>query len=253
VCTVVLLVLSDAATAGFYLLQCAVISLALPAFLRRGMGGARAVVATVAVNLLLVAAVAAAYGTIRGIDLHALIQKGIETSIAQTAGLYEKSGFKGDELQALQQGIRQAGLLIGRIYPALTIVCLGGIAGVTLAFLRRLAVRLPRPVAVGEFRQFRNPDQLIWVLIAAGFAMMVPNALATGAALNVLIVVLTLYFMQGMAVIAHFFNRFATPPFVRVLFYLFLGLQPYLAVGVMLLGIFDLWGNFRTPKQPENL
>ena len=58
-----------------------------------------------------VAVAAAAYGTIRGVDLHALVQKGIETSINQTAGLYEKGGFKGEELQSLQQGMRQAGVL----------------------------------------------------------------------------------------------------------------------------------------------
>lgn len=249
----VLALTSDLMTAGFYLLQSAVISLSLPLFLLRGVGGARAIVSTVAINLLLVAIAAAAYGAVRGVDLHALVQKGIEASINQTAGLYEKGGFKGEELQSLQQGMRQAGVLIGRIYPAMIIVGLGCIAGVTLVFLRRLAQRLSCPLAVEEFRQFRNPDQLVWVLIVAGFAMLVPNAVVTGAALNVLIVTLTLYFMQGMAVIVHFFKRFATPPFVRVLFYLFLGLQPYLAIAVTALGLFDLWGNFRTPRTPENL
>jgi uncharacterized BrkB/YihY/UPF0761 family membrane protein len=50
-----------------------------------------------------------------------------------------------------------------------------------------------------------------------------------------------------------FFDRFAVQRFVRVIFYILLALQPYLAVAVAVLGIFDLWGNFRTPKQQENL
>ena len=249
----VLALVSDVTTTVFYLLQCAVISLALPLFLRREMGGARALASTTALSMLLVVAVAVTYGVVNGVDLHGLVRKGIETSIAQTAALYEKSGLKGEELKTFQQAMTQAGVLIGRIYPALVIVGLGTIAGVTLFFLQRLARRLPHPLSIGEFRQFKNPEQLVWVLIAAGFAMLVPNPVATAAALNVLIVTLTLYFFQGMAVIIHFFKRFATPPFVRVLFYLFLGLQPYLAIAVTALGLFDLWGNFRTPKTPENL
>jgi uncharacterized protein YybS (DUF2232 family) len=253
VSAVVLALVSDVTTTVFYLLQCAVISLVLPLFLRRNMGGARALASTTAVSMLLVVAAAATYGIVNGVDLHGLVQKGIETSIAQTAALYEKSGFKGEDLKSLQEAMTQAGAIIGRIYPALVIVGLATIAGVTLFFLQRLARRLPQPLEVGDFRQFRNPEQLVWVLIVAGFAMLVPNSMATAAALNVLIVILSLYFMQGMAVIAHFFKRFATPPFVRVLFYLFLGLQPYLAIAVTILGLFDLWGNFRTPKTPENL
>ncbi|HEY6007680.1 MAG TPA: DUF2232 domain-containing protein, partial [Geobacteraceae bacterium] len=48
----VLALTSDLMTAGFYLLQSAVISLSLPLFLLRGVGGARAIVSTVAINLL---------------------------------------------------------------------------------------------------------------------------------------------------------------------------------------------------------
>ncbi len=148
--------------------------------------------------------------------------------------------------------MRQAGVLIGKVYPALIILCLGCIAAVTLAFLRRLSARLPSPPAVGLFREFKNPDQLIWVVIVAGFAMLVKYPGVTSAALNVLIVTLTLYFAQGLAVVIFYFNRLATPAFLRVLFYLFLVFQPYLAIAVTALGILDLWGNFRFPKKPEN-
>ena len=59
-------------------------------------------------------------------------------------------------------------------------------------------------------------------------------------------------FFQGLAVMAHFFTRFAVPAIGRFLFYLFLLLQPYLLAGVAVLGIFDMWGNFRAPRQ-QNL
>ena len=251
--TAVLAIIADSSALLLYLVQSGLISLALPYFLDRGYGAARAILFSVAVSMACILLFAAAVWLVRGVDLHGEILKGINYSISQTASLYEKSGLTGEELQSLQQGMKQAGALIGRVYPALVLVGIGAIAGLNLLVLARLAARLNRPLQIGDFRKFRNPDHLIWVVIATGFALLLKSADVTTAALNVLIVTLSLYFLQGLAIITHLFDRFAVPRFVRVIFYVLLALQPYLTVAVAALGIFDLWGNFRTPKQQKNL
>lgn len=253
VTTVVLALLADSATLLLYFLQCGVISLALPAFLAAGKRGGRSIAYSVAINLGALLLLAAIYGTTQGVDLHALVLKGIQASISQTTALYEKAGVKGEDLKSLQQGMEQAGVMIGRVYPALVAISLAVIAGLNLLLLRKVFARLPEPPALGDFKRFKNPEQLVWVLIAAGFATLLPSSHVTTAALNVLIVTLSLYFIQGMAIIAHFFNSFAVPRFMRVIFYVLLTLQPYLAVPVAVLGVFDIWGDFRTPKKKENL
>jgi len=237
----------------FFMLQSGVISLALPWFLQRGRGGSRAIAATVAVNLGAILLVAAAYGVIHGVNPHAQALKTIRTSISQVASLYQQMGVKGEELTGLQQGMEQAGALIGRIYPALLVVTLVVIAGLNLALLGKFRQRIPDLPPVGDFRQYKNPEQLVWGLIVAGFSMLVKNPQVSTAALNLLVVIGTLYGIQGMAVITHFFSRHAVPRFVRALFYVFLMVQPYLLVVVAALGIFDIWGDFRSPKQQENL
>ena len=127
------------------------------------------------------------------------------------------------------------------------------IAAFNVALLRKASGRLPALPYVGEFIWFRNPDALVWLLIVAGFAMMIENRMVADAALNLLVVTIFLYFVQGMAIIVHFYKRFTVPRFARGMFYLVLVLQPYLAGVVAALGIFDIWGDFRTPKQQENL
>ncbi|MBI5656395.1 MAG: DUF2232 domain-containing protein, partial [Geobacter sp.] len=102
--------------------------------------------------------------------------------------------------------------------------------------------------AIDDFRQFRNPEQLVWIVIVAGFSLLIDNDIVARGALNLLLVGLFAYFIQGMAVIAHFFDRFSVPVLGRYLLYFFLALQPYLAVVVAALGLFDLWGNFRAPR-----
>ena len=236
-----------------YLIQGGLISIALPHFLAKGWGGMRSIVSSVALSFFFLLLFVMSAWQLSGVDVHEMIIKGINTSISQTITLYEKSGLKEDELRSLQQGMKQAGDMVGRIYPALALVALGAIAGLNLQVLRRMAEKLNRPLSLAELSTFRNPDLLVWFVIVPGFALLINNSDVTTAALNVLVVTLSFYFVQGMAVALHLFDRFTIPRFMRVIFYILLALQPYLAVALAALGIFDLWGNFRAPKQQKNL
>lgn len=249
----VLAFVADPSALLLFLVQSGAISLAVPHFLVKGWGAARTIAYSVAISLACILLFAAAVWFVRGVNLHGEILQGINASIAQTTLLYEKSGLKGEDLQSLQEGIRQAGALIGRIYPALVLVGLAAIAGFNMLALRKLSARRNKRIPVGDFKQFRNPEHLIWFVIVAGFALLLDNADAVTAALNVLVVVLSLYFLQGLAIIVCLFDRFTAPRLVRFILYTVLALQPYLAIAVAMLGIFDLWGNFRAPKQHENL
>ena len=240
-------------TVAIYLLQAGVMSVALPEFLTRLKGGARAAVYAVAANLLCMTVAAALYGYLTGTDLHAKISKGVQASIAQTALIYEKAGIKGDELKALQDSMHQAGTLIVTIYPALVTVGLGLVACLNLIVVARVASRFRVPVFLGDFRQYRNPEPLVWALIAAGFGMLASQELVYLAALNLMIIICALYAVQGLAVISHYFHKMAVPKFVRLLAGLLLIFQPFMVLAVAALGVFDLWGDFRSPKNRENL
>jgi uncharacterized protein YybS (DUF2232 family) len=248
-----LAVVADPASLLIYLLQAGIMSLALAEFLIRLKGGARSIVYAVAVNLACITVAAGIYGYLTGADLHAKVIKGVEASISQTALLYQKAGIKGDELKALNESMHQAGQLIVTIYPALVTVALGVVAACNLMLISKVASRFRLPVYLGDFRKYRNPEPLVWLLIAAGFGMLVQQSLIHLAALNVLIVLCTLYLVQGCAVISHLFSTFKVPSFIRLFVCLLLILQPFMALAVAALGIFDLWGDFRSPNKPQNL
>jgi uncharacterized protein YybS (DUF2232 family) len=251
--TILLLFITTPVITLLYLIQGGVISIALPMFLSKGWGGTRAIVSSVAVSfiaLLIFVAVSWQYG---GFDLNETVLKGIRSSSAQTVSIYEKSGLKGEELLTLQQGMKQAGDIIARIYPALTLVALGVIAGLNLQMLRRLAQKIGQTLNIASLKTFRNPDHLIWFVIIPGFALLVENRDVVTVASNLLVVTLSLYFIQGLGVVVSIFERFTVPGFIRITFYILLGLQPYLLAGLALLGVFDLWGNFRIPRHNKNL
>ena len=248
-----LVIIANPTITLLYLLQGGVLSVALPHFLLKGWGGTRSIVSSVAICFACLLLIVVLAWQFKGLDVNEKVLTGINSSISQSIALYEKSGLKGEDLLALQQGMKQVGGIIGRIYPALTLLALGVIAGLNLQILRKLAGKLNSPLAVAGLNTFRNPDHLIWFVIIPGFTLLVGNADLTTAALNVLVVTLSLYFMQGLAVVVNMFERFSIPGFVRVTFYILLTLQPYLAAALSALGMFDLWGNFRVPRQHKNL
>ena len=251
--TVAVLALTEPTIALLYLFQGGLLSLLLAEFLRRGQGGARSIAGAVAGIAILVVVTATAYGLLSGVDLNGVIRAGITASIAQTAALYQKGGFSPEELSAIQEALKRSGVLIGTIYPALLVLLMVAFAGFNLVLVRRNAGRLLSPPELGRFSDYRTPDHLIWLVIASGFCLLLDHPVLFQSTLNVLIVSLGLYFIQGLAIIVTFFDRFAVSSLMRGIFYVLLAVQPYLAIGVTLFGLFDLWLNFRTPKPGENL
>lgn len=236
-----------------YLGQCALIALLLPELLNRGLGAARSLLWTTAANVALYAVAALVFTVMSGQNLHLLVVKEINDSINQALQIYEKSGVTGEDLAVMKRSMLQAGDLIGKIYPALTTVMLLAVAGCNLALLRRMASRGGYAISIGDFREFRNPEPLVWLLIAAGFCVLIVSPLVKVPALNLLVILSVLYFLQGLAVISTIIARQAFAGMLRAVLYVTLLFQPYLAFIVAIIGIFDLWGDFRTPRNKENL
>lgn len=238
---------------ALFLLQCGTISQLMPELLVRGYGATRSIAWTTAANMAVFAVAALAFSLVSGQNFHLLVVNEINSSIAQAISIYEKAGIKGDELALMKQSMSMAAGLIIKIYPAVATVMLTAMASLNLALVRRLAERLDLGLKIGDFNTFRNRDPLVWLLIAAGFAMMAGNPLITTPALNVLVIVVALYFLQGLAIVLTVISRQSFAGLMRVMLFLMLLFQPYLAALLAALGIFDLWGDFRTPRKQENL
>jgi uncharacterized protein YybS (DUF2232 family) len=241
-------------TAGtFYLVQCGLIALLMPELLLSGFSAARSIVWTTAANMALLTMAVVFFSLTSGQDTHQLVVAEIQKSVAQAVSIYEKSGVKGDELVVLKQTMAKAADLVIRMYPALVTITLIAMAGCNLALLRRFSVVRGHDLKIGEFRDYKNPDILVWVLIATGFSMLAANRIITTSALNILAIIMLLYFLQGLAILLTVIARQSMAGILRVGLYIMLVLQPYLAALVAAIGIFDLWGNFRTPRKQENL
>jgi len=95
-----------------------------------------------------------------------------------------------------------------------------------------------------------SPEWLVFFLAAAGFALLAPLPWVRQAGLNLLLVMGFVYFCQGMAVISALLQRYQLPWVLRGLVYILAFMNPLMLV-VMILGLTDLWLDFRTLQPPR--
>jgi hypothetical protein len=237
----------------FYLVQCGLIALLLPELLLRGFSATRSIVWTTAAIVVLLAVAVVFFSLTSGQNIHQMAVAEIQKSVAQAVAIYEQSGVKGEELAVLKQTMATAADLVIRMYPALIIITLIAMVGCNLSLLRRFTAGMGFSLNIDEFKSYRNPDILVWGLIGTGFSLLADNRIITTPAINALAIIALLYFLQGLAVISTVIARQSIAGVLRAGLYVMLLLQPYLAALVAAIGIFDLWGDFRTPRKQENL
>ena len=102
-----------------------------------------------------------------------------------------------------------------------------------------------------EYRCWRLPDQLIWLLIAGAALAAVGTGHAQTIGFTLTTMAALVYFFQGAAVFAHLLHRWKVPPLWRFFLYFIVAAQSY---GVLLLtvtGVADIWADFRKLAQDE--
>lgn len=127
------------------------------------------------------------------------------------------------------------------ILPAMAVLNITLAVALVLAALRAVT---GLPPGAG-LRFWRAPDVLIWALIAGGFGMFAPIDAVSLIASNVFMLVIACYFYQGLAIVSFYLERIGVPRVIRFASYGLIVIQNLLAVLVLLLGVFDLWVNFR--------
>ncbi|HSF03545.1 MAG TPA: DUF2232 domain-containing protein, partial [Solirubrobacterales bacterium] len=99
------------------------------------------------------------------------------------------------------------------------------------------------------FAQEAVPDHCVWGAIGAGVLLVSRHERLEAAGLNLLLVLMPLYVIQGLAVFRHLFQRIGLPRLLQVVSFGLLAMQPLLLVAVSCVGLSDLWIDFRKIRQ----
>ena len=250
VTSLVLILLATPYTLVVYLGMFGAGSLLLPFFLRQRIAWDRAVLQATAGGVLATLVMVLFTVMVSGTALNSVVDQVIQAEVDQAMQIYRDSGFSEDQLQQMRQVIDDLAGFIEKTFYGLYAAVLLAVQALTLLFLKWLQ-REHYPIPGPLFAVWRLPGVLIWILIAAGFALVVPVAPLQLLGRNLLAVLLPCYFFQGMAVANSYLRQKTYPPLVKGLIYLLLLVLNPLPIIVTGVGVFDLWVDFRQPRQKK--
>jgi len=142
--------------------------------------------------------------------------------------------------------------LIRFLLPALVITNTALVAWINVILGRQILLRFKWGEPEPPLYYWSTPEWLIFPVLAMGFLLLVPVQLVRLASMNLLLVLALLYFFQGLAVIAAWFQRFRVPLIVRCIGYPLMFLHPLFLLAITTLGLCDIWLDFRRLHQPKD-
>ncbi len=177
----------------------------------------------------------------------------VARNLELTMALYQSMGMSAENVRLISQSLDKIQYFLVRIIPAL-------VTASTL-FVVWTSVLLARPILkrralfypdFGPLNLWKAPELLVWGAIACGVAMFLPSTAVKIFALNGLLILMTVYFFQGIAIVSFFFEKKRFPRIVRIFLYALIALQQLVLLAVIGLGFFDLWANFRRLGKPSD-
>ena len=249
-CCAALALISQVAAVG-YLVQFGAPALLLALLLRRGVSWSRAV----ALSLILLLGIGSlslySLAARQQIGVPALVESYIQGEVETALTLAQDMELPAVQAAQFEKTVRHTGDLLMQVYPAAATVGYGLLLLVTvfgLVLTARSRYNLPGI----PFDQWKVPELWIWALILGGIGVLLAEGLLATAALNLLVVMLALYFLQGLAIVRYFFRTRQVSPLLRTLGYVLLATLNPLPVLVAGIGVFDLWIDFRKPRKTKD-
>jgi uncharacterized protein YybS (DUF2232 family) len=186
------------------------------------------------------------YANISAQGLFEMARGYVDENLRATIALYEAAGAPEESIRALKSARSEIGAMVVRMLPSL-----GAVGLLFTAWLNLLAGRS----LIGDLKSIRgnlsalnrwqSPDWLVWAVIAGIGLLLLPSQAAGFIGANAIAILTVIYFFQGIAVIAYFFEVKRIPLSLQWLTYLLIIIQQLLALPVAALGFLDVWADFR--------
>ncbi len=181
-----------------------------------------------------------------GKGIYAIVSEYVGKNLELSLMMYRSMGMSEENIQAISQSLDKIQEVLVTIIPALV--------STSTLFVVWISILLARPVLIGRslyypdfgpLNQWKAPEYLVWAVIACGLSLFLPHTAIKIIGVNGLLILMTVYFFQGIAIVSFYFDKKGLPRFVRVFLYTLIALQQLILLAVIGLGFFDLWVNFR--------
>jgi uncharacterized protein YybS (DUF2232 family) len=186
------------------------------------------------------------YSSSSSMGVGQLLSAYVRENLEATVALYEGMGMSDENIQVIRDAFDRIQYVLVRLIPAL--------AACSTLFITWICLLLARPLLTikglafndfGPLNRWNAPEVLVWGAIAGGVMLLLPSPTIKMIGINAILILMTIYFFQGIAIVSYFFEYRRVPRFFRFFLYSLIALQQIFLFIVVGIGFFDVWMNFR--------
>jgi uncharacterized protein YybS (DUF2232 family) len=171
----------------------------------------------------------------------------LDQGLAAGLTLYEESAELAPEtLESIRNAVELLRAYIPKVLPGILISAVLFITWLNLVLgswlLKRKDKRL---TSWPDYVEWKLPDSLVWLVIVSGMAVFILPPPFDNIGIIFLIICITVYFFQGLAIVASLLNKWSVPMMIRILIYALIFIQTYGIIILSFLGLVDIWADFR--------
>jgi len=180
-----------------------------------------------------------------------LIEDYIGRNIQESINFYTQLDIPAEQIAPIRDNFKQITIFFTYIFPSLFLVSV-----LFTVWINTLAARdifykngMTYP-DFGDLSRWKASESLIWVLLGSGVMLLIPAEGAKFIGLNLLIVCLFVYLLQGLSIISFIFKTKNVHRLFRILCYFLILTLQYIILVVIAVGVVDLWVDFRKFVKP---
>lgn len=236
-----------------YLFEVGLVGLVLPELFEMKLTVEKTVGVAAGVVLATGAVMLGLYSAVSATSPWVLAADYLEKSAKFAVAMYAQMEPSEQEIGALAASMKGIVHLVLRVAPALLIVGALFLVWSNLLLARPLLRnnRLLYP-DFGPLAEWRAPEPLVWAAIGSGCLLLVGQQSLKIIGANALIVLMMIYFFQGIAIVSFYFKKKQFPKLWRGVLYAMIAMQQLFLLIVIALGFFDMWVDFRRTRKVES-
>jgi uncharacterized protein YybS (DUF2232 family) len=190
------------------------------------------------------------YGLLSTNSLWGLMSDYFQGNLQLALAIYKEMEVSEERIAILSQSMEGILYVMLRITPAIAIVATLFVVWSNLLLARPLL--RSRDLFCPDFgtlNEWKAPEPLVWLVILSGVLILMPNQGLKLLGINGLIIMMMIYFFQGIAIVSFYFEKKQFPRLLRGILYGLIALQQLVLLLVIAAGLLDMWIDFRRMKK----
>jgi uncharacterized protein YybS (DUF2232 family) len=179
-------------------------------------------------------------------------EKQIRAHFVQSMEVFEAAGDSEADIADMKAFVDKTLGGFASAYPAFVLIGSLVSAMANYGLLRIVWGRIYGPGLFSEhtFSEWICQENLVWGFIASSAALFLGQGIVADAGLNLFVVMMVIYFVQGMSIMTHFLQARKVPVFLWIVLFILIFAQPLFIGLVAGIGVFDIWLDFRRIRNP---